>query len=137
MSTRQPRPDIGIVTTLPVECFGMLAVLNDIENAPDPTGGSPSYGECATSSCAASLAGYRIRPNRNAMCGIACGVPNSAEPERHVRLGDILVAEDGVIPYGHIRVDGDGKQLRRPASRPSVALRDAARQLRLSAVAEN
>jgi nucleoside phosphorylase len=48
-----------------------------------------------------------------------------------VRLGDILVAEDGVVPYGHVRVEAEGDEIRRPAARPSVVLKAAARRLRI------
>jgi nucleoside phosphorylase len=48
------------------------------------------------------------------MCGMAGGVPCLVDPARHVRLGDIVVA-DSVISYGHVRrVDGE-VVLRRPA----------------------
>jgi len=155
MSTRQVSPDIGIITALPVECFAVLAVLNDLEESPDPgnDNGSTYYlgtvpsrdadrphrivlclltedgGVAAAHGCANLVRTWGVR--QIVMCGIACGVPNPAEPERHVRLGDVLVAEDGVVPYNHVRVERDGEQLRRPASRPSVELRNAARRLRL------
>jgi nucleoside phosphorylase len=160
MSSPRAEPDIGIITALPIECFAVQTVLNDLHEASDINrddwstyyfGTLPSRasdrphsvvlclltedgGVAAAHGCA-SLA--RTWPVRHIiMCGIACGVPNPAEPERHVRLGDILVAEDGVVPYGHVRVDSAGEQLRRPAARPSVVLRNAARRLRTGEEAE-
>ncbi|HWS36782.1 MAG TPA: hypothetical protein VN408_29085 [Actinoplanes sp.] len=66
------------------------------------------------------------------MCGIACGVPNPADPERHVRLGDVLVAEDGVIPYGHVRAMPLGEEIRRHPAKPSVVFKRATRRLRIA-----
>ncbi|MFG1610637.1 FxSxx-COOH system tetratricopeptide repeat protein [Actinoplanes sp. NPDC049265] len=41
------------------------------------------------------------------MVGIAGGIPSPHRPERHVRLGDIVVAIDGVMDFTHVRqVDG-------------------------------
>ena len=160
MSTRHAGPDIGIVTALPIECFSLLAIINDLHVAPDPGGGDwytyylgtvPSRdadrphrvvlclliddgGPAAAHACANLVRTWGVR--HIIMTGIACGVPNPTTPERHVRLGDILVADEGVIPYGHVRVELDGDQLReelrRPASRPSVVIRNAARMLRLA-----
>ncbi len=53
------------------------------------------------------------------MVGIAAGIPNRDQPERHVRLGDIVVATRGVIDYGHIRSAAHGDQQRRQFPRPS------------------
>jgi nucleoside phosphorylase len=156
MSSPNHAPDIGIVTALPVECYGVQTIMDDLEEVPDEIGGDwatyyvgsvPSRtpgrphrvvlcllpedgGVAAAHGCANLARTWAVR--HILMCGIACGVPNPMDPERHVRLGDILVAEDGVVPYGHVRVDGDGEQLRRPAARPSVVLRNAARRLRIA-----
>ncbi|HZM83444.1 MAG TPA: hypothetical protein VFC19_47625 [Candidatus Limnocylindrales bacterium] len=160
MSTRHAGPDIGIVTALPIECFSLLAIINDLHVAPDPGGGDwytyylgtvPSRdadrphqvvlclliddgGPAAAHACANLVRTWGVR--HIIMTGVACGVPNPTTPERHVRLGDILVADEGVIPYGHVRVELDCDQLReelrRPASRPSVVMRNAARRLRLA-----
>ncbi|MCW6004632.1 hypothetical protein K1W54_08550 [Micromonospora sp. CPCC 205371] len=159
MNSRHPMPNIGIVTALPVEAFAVQTILEDLEEAPDThhedrsiyyLGGLPSRvpgqphgvvlclltedgGVAAAHGCANLARTWNVR--YIIMCGIACGVPNTAEPERHVRLGDVLVAEDGIVPYGHVRVDDEGDHLRRPAARPSVDLRNAARKLRTTAEA--
>jgi nucleoside phosphorylase len=147
--------DLGIITALPVECFAVLTTMDDLEEARGPGSGDRSTyylgtmpsrvpgrphrvvlclltedgGVAAAHACADLARSWGVR--QIVMCGIACGVPNPADPQRHVRLGDILVAADGVVPYGHVRVDDDGERLRRPASRPSVELCNAARQLRV------
>jgi nucleoside phosphorylase len=56
------------------------------------------------------------------MVGTAAGIPNLAQPERHVRLGDIVVATQGVVDYDHVRVNGDGVQPRRQFPSPSPRL---------------
>jgi nucleoside phosphorylase len=63
------------------------------------------------------------------MVGVAGGVPNVAEPERHVRLGDVVVAQ-GLIDFGHVRqVDGQ-EQLRRPVEGICVEIERGATALR-------
>ena len=65
------------------------------------------------------------------MCGIAGGIPNPTEPDRHVRLGDIVVADE-IISYGHVRrVDGEDT-LRRPTGGKSADLTRAANELRIA-----
>lgn len=156
MTSRQPSaPTIGIVTALPIECFAVQLVLADVAEANAPgdratyyTGEVPSRdpgrphrvvlslltedgGVAAAHRCANLQRSWRVR--QIVMCGIACGVPAPDHPERHVRLGDILVAEEGVVPYGHVRALADGdEEIRRPAAKPSVVLRDAARRLRVA-----
>lgn len=56
------------------------------------------------------------------MVGTAAGIPNLAYPERHVRLGDIVVATQGVVDYDHVRVNGDGVHPRRQFPSPSPRL---------------
>lgn len=63
------------------------------------------------------------------MVGVAGGVPNVAEPEHHVRLGDVVVAQ-GLIDFGHVRqVDGQ-EQLRRPVEGICVDIERGATELR-------
>ena len=55
------------------------------------------------------------------MCGVAGGIPNLADPQRHVRLGDIVVAEE-IVSFGHVRrIDGE-EVLRRPTGGRSANL---------------
>lgn len=47
------------------------------------------------------------------MTGIAAGVPNVKDPDKHVRLGDVVVADrGGVIQYDMIKVEETGVQHR-------------------------
>ncbi|MFI5894616.1 hypothetical protein ACIA5D_31400 [Actinoplanes sp. NPDC051513] len=152
------RPTIGILTALPIEAFAVLAVLDEVAEVDSPEsddGGSywigsvPSSkpdaphrvvvslltedgGVAAAHGCANLQRTWRV--DQVVMCGIACGVPRPDQPNRHVRLGDILVAEDGIVPYGHVRATRNGhEELRRPAARPSVPLKNAARRLQVDA----
>lgn len=156
------RPTIGIITALPIEAFAVLATLDEVAEAgaPDPDDGASYWsgftpsskpsrphrvvvslltedgGVAAAHGCANLQRTWRV--NQVVMCGIACGVPRPDLPSQHVRLGDILVAEEGIVPYGHVRATSDGReQLRRPAARPSVPLRNAARRLRVEAESGN
>jgi nucleoside phosphorylase len=68
------------------------------------------------------------------MCGIAGGVPDVGDPERHVRLGDIVVAQE-IVSYGHIRrIDGE-EVLRRPIGGISADLTRAVHELRIGDLA--
>ncbi|HEV2781026.1 MAG TPA: hypothetical protein VGX25_16710 [Actinophytocola sp.] len=63
------------------------------------------------------------------MVGIAAGVPNPPRPEKHVRLGDIVVATQ-IVDFDHVRaVDGDVMP-RRPLSLPSPRLTHCVDMLR-------
>jgi nucleoside phosphorylase len=62
------------------------------------------------------------------MAGIAGGVPAPQRPERHVRLGDLVVAS-GIVDYGHIRQNTDGAAQRRPVSGISMDLKRVAQRL--------
>jgi nucleoside phosphorylase len=63
------------------------------------------------------------------MVGIAAGVPDPARPERHVRLGDIVVARWGIVEYDSVRVHDDGSVPRRTFPPPSPLLERRARLL--------
>lgn len=63
------------------------------------------------------------------MCGIAGGVPLGAGTGADVRLGDVLVATEGIVDYDHVRtVDGENV-LRRSVEGLSKALLRADREL--------
>ena len=47
------------------------------------------------------------------MVGIAGGVPAPRRPQEHVRLGDVVIALDGIVDYGHVRQGPDGAEPRR------------------------
>jgi len=67
------------------------------------------------------------------MAGIAAGVPAPARPERHVRLGDIVVAR-GIAEYDSVREYDDGQVSRRAFPPPSPLLERRARLLRARAL---
>jgi nucleoside phosphorylase len=149
------RPTIGIMTALPVEHAAVAYVVDGFRSVPSPDpadradymiGTLPSLdparphrivatslvvdgGVSAANACANLQRTWGL--SEIVMCGIACGVPVADKPDRHVRLGDVLVADEGVIPYGHLRVLRDRTELRRHVARPSVNLKRAANRLKL------
>jgi nucleoside phosphorylase len=69
------------------------------------------------------------------VCGIAGGIPGTRGQQRDIRLGDVVVATDGVIDYGHVRrVDGVDS-LRRQVSGLSTTLLRADRLLQAAEIA--
>ena len=154
-----PRHDIfdvhiGIVTALPVEYVAMRMLLDAVfeqSAKQDPhhyrSGSLPSKDPIrphhavvalqtregtrgAASTCTdmlRSFPGIRVF----IMCGIAGGIPAPHDPQRDVRLGDVVVATDGVVDFGHVRrVDG-AESLRRSAFGISAALLRADRELQV------
>jgi nucleoside phosphorylase/transcriptional regulator with XRE-family HTH domain len=145
-------PTVGIVTAIPEELVAMRAMLGAVTErhvAHDPAryvlGTVPSreaghdhgvaltlLGATATNAAAAGCANLvRSFPSITViiMVGIAAGVPDPARPERHVRLGDIVVATR-VVDFDHIRaVEGETEQ-RRELSLPSPRLTHSAHLLR-------
>lgn len=147
------RPTVGLVTALPEEFVAMRALLEDAGELYVP--GDPAYyvlgtlpsrdaerrhaivltllGATATNAAANGCANLvRSFPSITVvvMVGIAAGIPNPQRPDRHVRLGDIVVATQGVVDYDHVRaVEGD-TQPRRPFPAPSPRLVQCADMLR-------
>jgi nucleoside phosphorylase len=147
---------IGILTALPVEGAAMASLIEDarlVSFAEDPhlyrVGSLPSndparphrvamtvlsqYGtRYAAATCANLL---RTFPNVGCvvMVGIAGGVPSVREPDKHVRLGDVVVAT-GIVDYGAYRQEPRGRRSRRPPEGLiSSRLRRAAVELQLAA----
>ncbi|MFD0524460.1 effector-associated domain 2-containing protein [Paractinoplanes durhamensis] len=56
--------------------------------------------------------------------GIAAGIPDAG-----LGLGDIVSATEGVVDYSHLRVTGEGTELRRPLGDVSAAVLDADNRL--------
>ena len=81
---------------------------------------SDTGNDAAASACANLLRSY---PSVRCllMVGIAAGVPSPGRPERHVRLGDIVVAK-GIAEYDSVRENDDGPVTRRPFPPPSPLL---------------
>ncbi|MEN3613727.1 hypothetical protein AAH979_29780 [Plantactinospora sp. ZYX-F-223] len=145
---------VGIVTALPVECVAMRMMVDELEELRVP--GDPNHyrggtlpsrdperphrvvtavqTEDGTRNAAAICADMaRSFPGLGTfvMCGIAGGVPAPHQPDRHVRLGDIVVATKGVVDYDHVwTVDGTDT-LRRSVQQPSKALLRADRELEM------
>jgi nucleoside phosphorylase len=67
--------------------------------------------------------------------GIAGGIPALSDPSRHVRLGDVVVAVNGLVDYGHVRKVGRLDQIRRSADGISMQLISAARELQMQGFA--
>lgn len=64
------------------------------------------------------------------MVGIAGGVPHPEKPDRHVRLGDIVVSgEGGVVQYDYVTDSGRATAPRHLPRPPSARLLDAVRLL--------
>lgn len=71
------------------------------------------------------------------MVGIAGGCPNRADPEKHVRLGDIVFTgpDDGVLEYDFVKKTDAGSEIRRAIQKPSARLSAAAGELMTDAIA--
>ncbi|GFJ95087.1 VMAP-C domain-containing protein [Phytohabitans rumicis] len=67
------------------------------------------------------------------LTGIAGGVPAPQHPERHVRLGDVVVPVSGVVDYGHTRERAGVAEPRRPLGGLSMAMLRAVRRIQQSA----
>lgn len=151
---------IGIVTALPVEYAALEAFLDAVSDQTvrqDPhyyrSGSLPSKDPArphhvvvalqtqdgtrgAASICTdmvRSFPGLRVL----IMCGIAGGIPRPGDPQRDVRLGDVVVATGGIVDYGHVRRVEGVDSLRRPVSGISAALARADRELQVMALGGN
>ncbi|WP_242888176.1 CATRA conflict system CASPASE/TPR repeat-associated protein [Actinomadura litoris] len=145
-------PTIGIVSALPEEFNAVRAFVRDARRrnvAGDRadyvvgtmTGADPDrphgvaltlMGDTANDAAADACANLvRSFPTVGyvLMVGIAAGVPDPEHPDRHVRLGDIVVSTWGVIDYDHVVDRPDGLALRQPFPRPSPLLVRRARYL--------
>src|SRR6266545_1867454 len=127
---------IGILTALPVEGAAMASLLDGQRRFSAP--GDPNnyrLGELPSNDPqlphrvalvvlprdgtrqAAAVCNDLIRTFPRVRCvtmvGVAGGIPRPLEPPRHVRLGDVVVATDGIVDYGHVRRILGGQRLRR------------------------
>ncbi|WP_245594729.1 hypothetical protein [Actinospica robiniae] len=64
------------------------------------------------------------------MIGIAGGIPSPRRPEQHVRLGDVVVATEGIVDFGHVRQIDGSETVRRPVDGVSIDLLRACNELR-------
>lgn len=64
------------------------------------------------------------------MCGIAGAVPHPKKPERHVRLGDVVVSNrNGIVQYDLVKQEVGFTERRFPPRPPSAALLQCVRRL--------
>ncbi len=149
-------PVFGIVTALPEEFAAMRLFVDDSQPdhvegdradylvgtlpSADPSMAHPvaltilseSGNDAAASACTNMLRSYRS-VRCLLMVGIAAGVPDPVRPERHVRLGDIVVAR-GIVQYDNVRESDDGPVARRAFPPPSALLHRRARLLQAGAL---
>jgi nucleoside phosphorylase/tetratricopeptide (TPR) repeat protein len=139
------RVTVGIVTALPKEHVAVKAMLDGpvdhddyvLGEMPAKGGGThvvallrTGMGTTLAATKTAKLLAKIETIDAILMVGIAGGVPNTAVPWDHVRLGDIVVSDQrGVIDYGHVsETRQDGKvttEHRNPPRAPSPRLLDA------------
>jgi nucleoside phosphorylase len=136
----------GIVTALPKEFAAMRAMLDEpqahaVDGDPNDyvIGSIPAFdgsgehrvvvtllkkaGNNPASAAAVNL--LRSFPSTEdvLMVGIAGGIPNPAHPDKHVRLGDIVVSNEyGVLQYDNVKMMEGAPELRGTSSPPSAAL---------------
>ena len=148
-------PTIGIVTALPVEGAAVCLLINDLQSVRGVD--DPNYYHCgwlpsadpsrphqvvttvmprdgtrgAAAICTDLLRSFHT-VRCVVMCGIAGGIPAPEAPDRHVQLGDVVVATEGIVDYGHVWRDDGTDTLRRPVEGMSVELLRAARELQLA-----
>ena len=144
-------PVFGILTALPEEFAAMRSFIDDPrranvegDRADYLIGTMPSADPCRAHTVALTILGETgndaaasactnlLRSYRSVRCllmaGIAAGVPDPGRPERHVRLGDIVVAR-GIAEYNSVRENDDGPVSRRTFPPPSPLLQRRARLL--------
>jgi nucleoside phosphorylase len=149
---------IGIIAALPVEGAAMGALINGLRRVridDDPNDYRVGYLDSAeparphrvvlaalpqdNTRNAAVVCTDLIRTFQHVRCvvmtGIAGGVPAPQRPERHVRLGDVVVAE-GIVDYGHARARPGRSEPRRSTDGISDELLRAAAELRLRSYRE-
>ncbi|MFC7761191.1 hypothetical protein ACFQY4_26510 [Catellatospora bangladeshensis] len=129
-------PTVGLITALPEELSAVQALIEDITPLPGVAGDNAAYergsmpsrlpgqphvvvltmlpqaGNDAAATACTNLRRSFPEVRHVVMVGIAAGVPAPARPSHHVRLGDIVVAEWGVVDYDHVDVRPDGVRLR-------------------------
>jgi nucleoside phosphorylase len=139
------RPTVGLITALPEEFAAMSELLDDTtdrliagDRAVYRSGTVPSADPdrphevvltllAETGNDAAAHGGAHLvrsfpSVDHLVMVGIAAGVPRVAEPGRHVRLGDIVVATWNVVDFDHIVDRPSGPERRQEFPRRSDLL---------------
>lgn len=142
-STNPPdEPLIGLITAMPIEFQAMRSLLTAPEDAsaqfdrahyvraelpsldPDRPHRVVLVQTAATATdAAADAAANLVRSFPSVSClimtGVAAGIPAPTDPQRHVRLGDVVVATWGIVDYAHVVIrDGGATKLRTTFPRP-------------------
>ncbi|QOY88382.1 5'-methylthioadenosine/S-adenosylhomocysteine nucleosidase family protein [Paludibaculum fermentans] len=144
---------IGIITALPKEFAAMRTMLEEERTSPiasDPNdyvlGTIPARDESGShivavtllkemgNNSAAAAASHLLRSFPSIedviMVGIAGGIPKPESPDRHIRLGDIVVSNSsGVVQYDNLKVGIDKIHLRSSSSKPSARMIGSSRVL--------
>ena len=147
-----PKPTIGILTARDHEFVAMKTMLTrprdydvpgaDVRYVVGEIAGSAGsirrvllvlgdMGESLAATHATAMLGRFPTIKWVLMVGIAGGVPNPANPEEHVRLGDIVVSNSfGVVQYDFIKQSSpDDVRIRSATRSPSARLLEYARHL--------
>jgi nucleoside phosphorylase/NTP pyrophosphatase (non-canonical NTP hydrolase) len=144
---------IGIVTALPKEFAAVRVMLE--EEMPNPIANDPNDYVVGTipandgsgfhivvvtllkemgNNGAAATATHLLRSFPTIedvlMVGIAGGIPQTESPEKHVRLGDIIVSStSGVVQYDNLKIGTEKIHLRSTSSKPSARMTGVSRVL--------
>jgi nucleoside phosphorylase len=158
-----PEITVAVVTALPVECAAMRAVVEDPRPwdprswrsaTTDPNhyvnGFLPSTDPAQPHGVAVVMLPRDGTRDAAAVCtdvihtfpgvrlimmaGVAGGVPAPENPPSHVRLGDVVVATDGIVDYGHVRSENGTETPRRQLTGLSYDAVRAARELQVKAI---
>lgn len=151
-SSPQPEPTFGIIAALPEEFVAMRAMIDRPQRlnvagdradyvvgampSTEPGGPHPvvltllgETGNDAAASACANLVRSFPSVRCMLMVGIAAGIPSLGRPDRHVRLGDIVVASWGVVEYDSVSHQASGPVPRRTFPAASALLERRARML--------
>lgn len=143
--SRQQIYRYGIITALPKE-YAAVKVL--LENGEEKTRNGKQYYEAVlpgrkngkhhivltlagvgtniAASRATEMISYYTSLDSIIMTGIAGGIPNLANAEKHVRLGDIVVSgEHGIVQYDFTKETKEATEHRHPPRPPSPSLLNA------------
>lgn len=149
----------AVVTALPKEFAAMLAELDDAR--PVTISGDPNdyaFGKIPASDgtgCHYIVVALQKKPANNSasavashlshsfpnledvlMVGIAGGVPHANDPDKHVRLGDVVVCDqNGIVQYDHLKLESDQVLMRSAAAPPSASLLGKVRLLEAARLA--
>lgn len=146
----QPQITFGIVTALPKEFAAMKAMLISPSDFQTPRGRSYCLGQIPAKGGGTHWIALKLGDQGTAaatyhatllledfpeadailMVGIAGGIPDISKPNRHVRLGDIVVSgERGVIAYDFVKEHATWTEPRHPPRTPHPGLLQACRRL--------